>query len=172
MLLLFHCRYRYFCFTQVVLKRFCPMRQNKHSRSYFAFRQTWSVELVTWQVWNAWLAQLIVMSVTCITFSNTSQYIYIYIQYIITLLQQYRRIGTIAHNATLQCINQLTRCFRVMLRHVFIRRSYCVQQSYCKSRVQANPQRQTCVAYKYSLVPLLRCTHISRVGKQQCATHY
>jgi len=43
---------------------FCLIRQNKHSGSYFAFIQAWVVELVTWQVWNAWLAQLIVMSVT------------------------------------------------------------------------------------------------------------
>jgi len=31
------------------------------------------------------------------------------------------------HNDTLQCINQLTRCFHVLLWHVFIHRSYCIQ---------------------------------------------
>jgi len=38
--------------------------------------------------------------------------------YIITLPQQYHRVVTITHNVTLHCINQLTRCFHVMLRHV------------------------------------------------------
>jgi len=34
---------------------FCLKRQNKHFWSYFAFSQKWLIELVTWQVWHAWL---------------------------------------------------------------------------------------------------------------------
>ena len=37
--------------------------QNIHFWSYFATSQTWLAELVTWQVWTAWLSQLTVTSV-------------------------------------------------------------------------------------------------------------
>jgi len=39
------------------------MRQNIHSWSYFATSRTCLAELVTWQVWTAWLSQLTMMSV-------------------------------------------------------------------------------------------------------------
>jgi len=35
-----------------------------NSRSYFAFNWTWLVEVVIWQVWNAYFVQLIMTSVT------------------------------------------------------------------------------------------------------------
>jgi len=38
--------------------QFCLVRQNTHSWSYFATSWTWLAELVTWQVWTAWLFQL------------------------------------------------------------------------------------------------------------------
>jgi len=41
----------------------CLVKQNIHSWSYFATSQTWLAELVTWQVWTAWLSQLTVTSV-------------------------------------------------------------------------------------------------------------
>jgi len=34
------------------------IRQNIHSWSYFVTSQTWLAEVVTWQVWTAWLSQL------------------------------------------------------------------------------------------------------------------
>jgi len=47
-------------------------------------------------------------------------------EFFIKLPQQYHRVVTVTHNATLQCIlNQLKRCFHVLLRDVFIRRGYC-----------------------------------------------
>ena len=39
------------------------LRQNIHSWSYFATSRTWLAELLTWQVWTAWLSQLTVTSV-------------------------------------------------------------------------------------------------------------
>jgi len=39
------------------------LRQNIHSWSYFATSRTWLAELLTWQVWPAWLSQLTVTSV-------------------------------------------------------------------------------------------------------------
>jgi len=34
-----------------------PCEANYTPWSYFAISQTWLVELVTWQVWTAWLSQ-------------------------------------------------------------------------------------------------------------------
>ena len=50
-------------FWPISLVSILPHKANS-SWSYFAFSQTWLVEVVTRQVWNAWLAQLIVMPVT------------------------------------------------------------------------------------------------------------
>jgi len=77
MFLFFHAYTNIFALLKLCL--FFLIGQYNHSRSYFAFLQTWLVELVTWQVWNTSLAQLIMMSVTSTIFSNTSKKKYIYI---------------------------------------------------------------------------------------------